>query len=281
MQTYYKNSVIRIGPAGIPLSCKERTNVDGIVYTRCLGLSAMEIRFARGFISEEEAKEIKKVAKKCDIEIYVHAPYYINLAGDKRNIKMSKEKILKSMRLAHLMGARVMTTHLGFYGNLSKKETMKRIVKNLRDIRDRVKKRGIEIPIGIETMGKKEVFGSLEEIIEVCRRINGVIPVLDVGHIHARGNGCLKEKKDFQRIFDMLENLNLSHYLIHLTGVKYDKDGELYHVPIKKGDLPVIKLMECILENDFDVAIISESPVVEHDAVYAQILLDRAMEMMK
>ena len=281
MQTYYKNSVIRIGPAGIPLSCKERTNVDGIVYTRCLGLSAMEIRFARGFISEEEAKEIKKVAKKCDIEIYVHAPYYINLAGDKRNVKMSKEKILKSMHLAHLMGARVMTTHLGFYGNLSKKETMKRIVKNLRDIRDRVKKRGIEIPIGIETMGKKEVFGSLEEIIEVCRRINGVIPVLDIGHIHARGNGCLKEKEDFQRIFDMLEDLNLNHYLIHLTGVKYDKDGELYHVPIKKGDLPVIKLMECILENDFDVTIISESPVVEHDAVYAQILLDRAMEMMK
>ena len=45
--------------------------------------------------------------------------------------------------------------------------------------------------------------------------------------------------------------------------------------------MPVIKLMECILENDYDVTIISESPVVEHDAVYAQILLDRAMEMMK
>jgi len=281
MPIQFKKSVIRIGPAGIPLSCKERTNIDGIIYTRCLGLSAMEIRFARGFISEEEAKEIKRVAKKCDVALYVHAPYYINLAGDKRNVKMGMEKIENTMKLGQLMGARIATTHLGFYGNLSKKEAMQRIVKNLRKIRDRMKKRGIEIPIGLETMGKKEVFGSLEEIIEVCKRVRGTVPVLDIGHIHARCIGCLKEKEDFQRIFDMAEELNLEHYLIHLTGVKYDSDGELYHVPIKKGDLPVIKLMECILENDYDVTIISESPVVEHDAVYAQILLDRAMEMMK
>ena len=162
--------MIRIGPAGIPLSCKERTNIDGIIYTRCLGLSAMEIRFARGFISEEEAKEIKKVAKKCDIALYVHAPYYINLAWDKRNVKMSREKIEKTMKLGQLMGAKIATTHLGFYGDLSKKETMHRIVKNLRQIRDKMKKKVIEIPIGLETMGKKEVFGSLEEIVEVCKR---------------------------------------------------------------------------------------------------------------
>ncbi|MCD6512208.1 MAG: TIM barrel protein [Thermoplasmata archaeon] len=273
--------MIRIGPAGIPLSCKERTNVDGIIYTRCLGLSAMEIRFARGFISEEEAKEIRKVAKKSGIEIYVHAPYYINLAGDKRNTDMSMEKIKRSLELANTMKARVMTTHLGFYGSHSKRETMKRIVKNLRKIRDWAKKSGIEVPIGIETMGKKEVFGSLDEIIEVCKRVRGVVPVLDIAHIHARCNGCLKSKEDFQRIFDSLRDLNLSHYLIHVTGVKYNQDGEIYHIPIKKGDMPVISLMECILENDYDVTLISESPIVEHDAVYIQILLDRAMEMMK
>lgn len=273
--------MIRIGPAGIPLSCKERTNVDGIIYTRCLGLSAMEIRFARGFISEEEAKEIKKVAKKCEVEIYVHSPYYINLAGDSRNVKMSRDKIKRTLLLGNLMGARIATTHLGFYGNLSKKETMKRIVKNLRDIRDEVKKEGIEIKIGLETMGKKDVFGSLEEIIEVCKRVAGTVPVLDIGHIHARNNGCLRDKEDFQKIFNEVSVLDLDHYLIHLTGVKYDCEGELYHIPIKKGNIPVDKLMKCIIENDYDVTIISESPVVEHDAVYAQILFDRALEMLK
>ncbi len=281
MPNYFRNSVIRIGPAGIPLSCKERTNIDGIIYTRCLGLSAMEIRFSRAFVSEEEARHIKKAAKKSDIEISVHAPYYINLAGDKMNVEMGKEKIIKSLQLAHLMGARVMTTHLGFYGNLSKKETMRRIVKNLREIRNEVKKKGIEVKIGLETMGRKEVFGSIEEIVEVCKRVKGTVPVLDMAHIHARCNGCLHEKEDIQRIFDITESLNLEHYLIHVTGVKYDKDGEMYHTPIRKGDFPVIKLMECILENDYDATIISESPLVEHDAVYTQILLERAMEMIK
>lgn len=273
--------MIRIGPAGIPLSCKERTTVDGIIYTRCLGLSAMEIRFARSFVGEEEAKEIKKVARKTDVALYVHAPYYINLAGNKTNVDMSREKIKKTLFIGHLMGARIATTHLGFYGSLSKKETMRRIVKNLRAIRNEALENGVEILLGLETMGKKEVFGSIDEIVEVCRRVSGTVPVLDMGHIHSRCFGCLREKENFQEIFDKLECLDISHHLIHLTGVKYDSNGELYHLPLKKGDMPVVKLMECILENDYDVTIISESPVVEHDAVYAQILLDRAMEMVK
>jgi len=273
--------VIRIGPAGIPLSCKERTYKDGIIYTRCLGLSAIEIRFSRAFLSKEEAKVIKKVAKKCDVEINVHAPYYINLAGDEKIVELSREKIEKSLYLAHLLGARIMTTHLGFYGKLSKKETMRKIVRNLREIRDKAKMNGIEVEIGIETMGKKEVFGSLGEIIEVCKHVKGVKPVIDIAHIHARGNGCLKSKSDMQKIFDALEDLNMDHYLIHFAGVKYDTGGEKYHTPIKKGDLQITELMKCIIENDYDVTIISESPLVEHDAMYTQILLQRTMEMLK
>lgn len=273
--------MIRIGPAGIPLSCKERTYKDGIIYTRCLGLSAIEIRFSRAFLTKDEAKVIKKVAKKCDIEINVHAPYYINLAGEEKIVKLSKEKIEKSLYLSHFLGAKTITTHLGFYGNLSKKETMRRIVKNLREIRDKAKIDGIEVEIGIETMGKREVFGSLSEIIEVCERVRGVKPVIDIAHIHARGNGCLKSKGDMQKIFDALEDLNMNHYLIHVTGVKYDVEGEKYHTPIKKGDLQIIELMKCIIENDYDVTIISESPLVEHDAMYTQILLQRTMEMLK
>jgi len=82
-------------------------------------------------------------------------------------------------------------------------------------------------------------------------------------------------------VFDKVSDLEMNHYLIHVTGVKYDRDGELYHVPIRKGDMPVLKMMECIVENDYNVTLISESPILEHDAVYAQILLDRAMEMSK
>ena len=103
----------------------------------------------------------------------------------------------------------------------------------------------------------------------------------NMAHIHARGNGRLQEKKDFQEVFDAVTGLGHNHHLIHLTGVTYNEEGEQFHVPIRKGDMPVLKLMECIIENEYDVTIISESPILEHDAVYAQILLDRAMEITK
>jgi deoxyribonuclease-4 len=155
------------------------------------------------------------------------------------------------------------------------------MVKNVRALRDKLKEAGIEVPVGIQTIGKKDVFGSLAEVAEVCKRVHGVIPVLDISHIHARGSGQLREKKDFQQVFDTVQDIGLDWYLLELTGVTYNKEGEIYHVPFRKGDMSVIKLMECIIENGFHVTIISESPILEHDAVYAQILLDRAMEITK
>ena len=271
--------MIRIGPAGIPLSCKERTDRAAVIYTKNLGLSAMEVQFARGIrISDEEAIEVGDVARELDIEMHVHAPYYINLAGDERNIKMGFDKILTSGWVANLMNARTLVVHPGFYGNHSKEETMSLITKNVRKLRDSLKMKKIETKIGIETMGKKDVFGSLNEIIHLCKKISGIVPVINFAHIHARGNGCLKEKKDFEKLFEKLEELPINRYLGHLTGVAYDEDGELHHIPIRKGDINYDALMDCLLENDYDITLISESPILEHDAVYAQLLLNRAME---
>lgn len=94
--------MIRIGQAGILLSCKGRTNKDGLVYThKSLDLNAIEIQFVRGLyvLSEEEALFIKDYAQQNDIEIHVHAPYYLNLAGDREEITMSYEKIMKSAKM--------------------------------------------------------------------------------------------------------------------------------------------------------------------------------------
>jgi len=59
--------MIRIGPAGIPLSCKGRTNKDGLVYIKKqLNLDAMEIQFVRGLyvMEDEEAQLIKDFSKE-------------------------------------------------------------------------------------------------------------------------------------------------------------------------------------------------------------------------
>jgi deoxyribonuclease-4 len=272
--------MIRIGQAGIPLSCKGRTNKDGIVYTnKSLDLNAIEIQFVRGLyiMTEEESEFIKEYAQKNDIEIHVHAPYYLNLAGDREEISMSFEKIMKSAQMADSIGSKTLIIHPGFYAENSQKKTMKLVIKNSKKLVGLFKKEKLKVKLAMETMGKQKVFGSLDEIIEVCQRVKEVVPVLDLGHIHARGNGCIKEREDFDAIFDKLKPLRMRHYLIHITGVLYENGNELYHVPIKKGDMPLAPLIEVILDRNLNVTLISESPLLEHDAVYIRLQVEKAI----
>ena len=271
--------MIRIGPAGIPLSCKGRTNKDGLVYTKqVLDLNAIEIQFVRGLyvMEDEEATFMRDYAKENDVELHVHAPYYINLAGGDE-LDLSFEKIMSSAKLADKMGAKTVVVHPGYYGENSEQKTMKKIIKNIKKLQSSFKKEKIKVKIGLETMGKQKVFGSLDEIIEVCNNVKGVVPVIDLGHIHARGNGCLKERGDFEEVFKKLKPLRLRHYLIHITGVLYENGNEYYHLPIKKGDMPLAPLADIILDNNYNVTLISESPLLEHDAMYIKLQIEKGI----
>lgn len=271
--------MIRIGQAGIPLSCKGRTNKDGLVYTKqILDLNAMEVQFVRGLyvMEDEEAQFMKEYSQENDVELHVHAPYYINLADDEE-AEFSFEKILFSARLADKMGAKTVIVHPGYYGDKSERKTLKKIVKNTKKLSSTFRKEKIKTKIGLETMGKQKVFGDLDEIIEVCSSVKGVVPIIDLGHVHARCNGCLKKQEDFKEIFEKLEILKLEHYIMHVTGVLYENGNEQYHLPIKKGDMPLAPLIEVILDNNYNVTLISESPLLEHDAVYMRLQVEKAI----
>lgn len=271
--------MIRIGQAGIPLSCKGRTNKDGLVYTKeILDLNAMEIQFVRGLyvMGDEEAFFMKEYSLENDVELNVHAPYYINLAGDDE-VDLSIEKAMSSALLADKMGARTVVIHPGYYGEKSESETMDSIVKNTQVLNDLMLEESFNVKLGLETMGKQKVFGTLDEIITVCEKVPGVLPVIDIGHIHARGNGCLKVQEDFEEIFDKLSVLDLDHYLIHVTGVLYEDGNEQYHLPVKKGDMPIGPFIDTILDHNYNVTLISESPLLEHDAVYLRLQVEKAI----
>jgi deoxyribonuclease-4 len=90
-------------------------------------------------------------------------------------------------------------------------------------------------------------------------------------------NGGLKKREDFEEIFKKLKPLRLKHFLLHVTGTLYEQGNEYYHVPIKKGDMPLAPLIEIILDNNYDVTFISESPLLEHDAVYIRLQVEKAI----
>jgi deoxyribonuclease-4 len=271
--------MIRIGQAGIPLSCKGRTNKDGLVYTKeILDLNAMEIQFVRGLyvMEDEEADFMRDYSTENDVELHVHAPYYINFADDDE-LDLSAEKALSSGKITDNMGAKTVVLHPGYYGDKNEKKTMKNISKNIKKLQRMFKKEKIKANIGIETMGKQKVFGTLDEVVDVCSSVKNIVPVINVAHIHARGDGSLKKQEDFEEVFDKLKKLKLDHYLIHVTGALYENGSEQYHLPIKKGDMPLSPLIDVILDNDYNVTLISESPLLEHDAVYMRLQVEKAI----
>jgi len=94
------------------------------------------------------------------------------------------------------------------------------------------------IKIGLETMGKQNQLGTLEEVIDLCKvDTSGKIlrPVVDFGHLNARETGKMfKTGEDYQRIFDKIgENFSddTAKYLhCHFSKIEYTQKGEKKHL---------------------------------------------------
>ena len=263
--------MIWLGPAGIPTVSKERSTLAGLKTVAELGLNAMEIEFVRGVkMSLEMAKQVGELARKLKIRLSVHAPYFINLCSqDEKKLENSKRMILDSAERAEAMQADIVVFHPGYYGKLSTQEALEKVGKACEDLRDRMQSMGIEnVRLGLETMGKQSTFGTLEEIIEICRKVKDCAPVIDFAHIFARQAGRI----DYGKIFDSVRVLKLKHLHTHFTCVEFSqvaigKGNERYHLELKTKKPDFKPLAKEILRRKLDITIISESPVLEQDSL--------------
>lgn len=272
--------VIRLGPAGIPLSSSGRTIEDGITYTRELGLNAMEVQFVRGItIDEEYAEQCGEQAAEADIPLSVHAPYYTNLATDNEStLEKSIQKIKDAGEMAQAMGAHLVVVNPGFYTSHDKDETVELVTERLRKVRDWYTRHDLDADIGLKTMGKQKTFGTLDEVVEITGSTKHTKPVVNLGNIHGRTNGSLQEPEDFKKILDRVADIGVEHFHLQFSGVQYESGNVVNTIPIKKSDLDFEPLLDCILDNDLDVTVISDSPIVEHDAMHMKLILEREVE---
>lgn len=268
---------IRIGPGGIPFCCKGSSSIVGVRKTAELGLDAMQIAFTHGiYMSLQAAKEIKPVAKELDVELCVHAPYYINLASEKHKvIEASKKRILDSLHRGETMGATVMVVHAGYYGK-DKENAIKMIFDACKEISDIIEKNSWKIKLGLETMGKQKSFGTLDEIIAISKKIKNVIPYLDVAHIYAGNAG----KIDYKEIFDKLQVLKMKKYNSHFSGINFSlvekgKGNEKNHVPMAEAGPDFRDFAKEIMKRKVNITLISESPVLEQDALIMKGILEK------
>ncbi len=267
--------MIRFGPAGIPLQC-EGSTLDGVICTHELGLTAMEMEFVHGVrMKEEQAKEISKAAKKLDISLSSHAPYYINLCSkEDQKVENSIRHIYMSAKITSIAGGIVTVFHPGFYQKLGKDEAFSRAKKVLLQIQEKLQSENIRIVLGAETVGKKSAFGGLDENIRLSQEIEMVEPVIDFAHLHARGDRRITSEDDYRFIFDRLEKElggYVKHFHSHFSEINYTDKGERNHLVLGESDEPPYKPFAKVLsENGYAGTVICESPKIDFDALKLQ-----------
>jgi deoxyribonuclease-4 len=179
--------------------------------------------------------------------------------------------------MAKELGATVVVTHMGLYGDASPKVAQKKIIERMTDLSKWYKKHGIGVPIGLELSGRQEIFGSIGEVVKICKDVNGTVPVVNFAHYHARESGILREPKDFDELLDDLWDQTDGEFYAHFSGVEHESGNEKRFTSIKKGDLRFEPLAEAIVERNQPITIISGSPLLEHDAMYMKVILERVL----
>ena len=281
---------IKLGPAGVPLSCKGRTIVEGMDDIISLGLETMEVQTVRMVAPQhfEQYWQAGVLANKTDFEMNIHGPYYSELLGDKIERGRSLAKIEATLQAARTVNARHITLHTGHYGEFSRGHAANEQVANVfsglvgrvaeiwHDDEDEFPvfpwiKDGTPSKIGVETSGRQELWGSLEEVLEVVNHVEGTVPVLNIAHIHARGHGRMRTSEDYGELFDMVrESIGTKAFYCHFSGVEHRTGNAMHYTQIKKSDLNFEPLAEFIVEDGgwLDITLISDSPLLEHDAMY-------------
>ncbi len=254
--------MIKIGIAGIPHGAKGKGTEAGIRYLRELGLGAMEIQFGRNvYMTPEAARSVAPVAREEQIDLSVHAPYYVNLTSKTESTRQkSKDWILKSARVAAALNATMVTIHA------AREEQIDVVISSFKDITSELKNEGISVPLGLETMGDLGEFGSLADVLEVVRKVPGTGIVIDFAHIYARTNGGLNTVEDFSAVLDQVSGAGIDHYHIHFSGIEYKNSREVRHLPL--DGKPDFSLLARALQNrGNDATVICESPLLEEDAL--------------
>jgi deoxyribonuclease IV len=260
------------GTAGIPRSAKGNNSIAGIERLRELDLDCMELEFVQGVrMGETGAGNVLEAAEKRNIALSVHAPYYINLnSPEEEKLKASQERIYKAARIGSLCGAESIVLHAAFYQKSSKQDTYKRVSKALKELTGQLRDEGIRAVLRPETMGKRTQFGTLEEVLALSTEIEGVMPCLDFSHMHAR-EGRENSYSEFMAILSKVEETlgkeGLSNMHMHISGIKYDKNGEKKHLTLKESDFNYPELLRAIKEFEIGGLVICESPSLEEDAL--------------
>lgn len=230
------------------------------------GLDAYEYEAGNGLTAGEKSlREVGEAAKEHGISMSFHTPYFISLSGvDPEKRLKSIDYIEKSLWAAALLGADEIVIHCGSAGKISREEAMRLSADTLYKTLEKVGEP--HIALGIETMGKQNQLGTLDEVLELCKMDARLSPVVDFGHLNARDCGGVFPNADaYRALFDKVANAlgdDKARYMhCHFSKIEWTAAGEKRHLTFADGEYgPDFEpLMEAIAKERLCPRIICES----------------------
>lgn len=199
-------------------------------------LDAYELSFTNGVrLSDETAEKYGRLFEEKNIEVSVHAPYFINFANpDLLMIEKSNQYIISSLQKMKFLNAKKLVFHPGTMMKMTRDEAFKNTYNNIKNLIEVLDELGFkDYYLCPETMGKHGQIGTVEEIAKICTIDDRIIPTIDFGHVNSFGLGSLKTEADFENIFQIFKDylgdrFNKVH--IHFSKIKYGNKGELCHL---------------------------------------------------
>ncbi len=267
------------GTVGSPISTPKKPGgtPGGIRRLRELKLDALELAWVQSVrVGDATCAQIKAAAAEVNVALSVHAPYYINLnAQTKDMLKAGLDRLLAAARAGYKAGATDIIFHPGSYMNDEPSKVYPFARRRLADVVDQLKSEGVDVTLRPETMGKSAMLGTLEETIQLARDIDGVLPCVDFAHLHARrGDGSFNSYDEFLTALKLVASglgpRGLASLHIHLSGIDYGPKGEKKHLPLKEADLKYKDLFKALIAIGASGRILCESPLMEDDALLMQ-----------
>lgn len=242
------------------------STLDAPAWLSKIGLDAYEYEAGNGLAAGiSTLAEIGRRASENGIKMSYHTPYFISLSGvvEEKRLK-SIDYIRQSIEAARLLGASTIVVHCGSCAKISRDDAMRLASDTLVRAAASIDTYGIKI--GLETMGKINQLGTLDEVLELCRIDSCFVPVVDFGHLNARNlGGYFKTSDDYLRVFDKISS-RMDSYVAetlhcHFSKIEYTDAGEKKHLTFEDTVYgPDFEpFIEAIVKGDLSPTVICES----------------------
>jgi putative uncharacterized protein PH1905 len=255
--------------AGMPIRTGKGSYPQAFDVLKEMNLDGMELEFVHGVrMSDDNRIFVKEMAK--NFVITAHGPFYINLnSKEEEKIEASVQRIIDTAAVAAQAGAFSITYHAAFYMGGDKETVFEQVKTQTKRIIDILENEKIKVWVRPETTGKATQWGDIDEIINLSKEFEQVLPCVDFSHLHARSAGEYNTYDEFSKVLEKMGN-NIGQYALenfhgHLAGIEYTAKGEKQHLNLENSDMNYKDLIKVMKEFGVKGALVCESPNIEDD----------------